>query len=378
MRRVAGLGLAVGLVLMLAVANISVAKGSLSGPPQASFYRIGRISHASPGSIVRSVRLRSPAASVVRVVLYHSRDASGHDVVESGVVAIPTRRPPPGGFPVVSFAHGTTGFTDASAPSRTGNTGSTYSIADLINRFLTRGWALALTDYHGLGTARPVPYDVGPDAAHSVLDIARAARRLAPRRVGRKLALVGHSVGGHAVLWAGELAHRYAPELRLRAVVASSPGADIAAIGRERTYATGTTLAVLGLLADWHVYYRASLDRLLTRAGKAAAALVYADRPEQVDLSQPVFQPAFSTTIPPWGALVRRNTPGAQPIPAPTLILVGTADQQIPPDTNIAFAKRLAKRGDNVRLKVVAGADHDEALSRSESQWLALLRTRLN
>ena len=176
---------------------------------------------------------------------------------------------------------------------------------------------------------------------------------------------------------AGELARRYAPELRLRAVVASSPGADIAAIGRQRTYATGTTLAVLGLLADWHDYYRAPLDRLLTPAGKAAAALIYADHPEQADLSQPVFQPTFSTTIPPWGTLVRRNTPGTMPIPAPTLILVGTADQQVPPDTNIAFAERLQKRGDDVRLRVIAGADHDQALSQSERQWLALLRKRL-
>lgn len=145
------------------------------------------------------------------------------------MVAIPSRRPPRGGFPVVSFAHGTTGFTDASARSRTGDTGSAYSIAELINRFLPRGWALVLPDYHGLGTAGPQAYDVGPDAAHPVLDIARAAHRLAPGRVGTKLALVGHSVGGHAVLWPGELARRYAPELRLRAVVASSPGADIAA-----------------------------------------------------------------------------------------------------------------------------------------------------
>jgi pimeloyl-ACP methyl ester carboxylesterase len=366
-----------GLVLVFLLVDVSVATGSLAGPPPASFYRVGRVSHASPGSIVRSVQLRSPGAFLVRVVLYHSRDASGHDVVESGVVAIPSRRAPRGGFPVVSFAHGTTGFTDASAPSRTGNTGSTYSIGDLIDRFLARGWALALTDYHGLGTAGPVPYDVGPDAAHSVLDIVRAARRLAPGKVGSKLAMVGHSVGGHAVLWAGELAHRYAPELRLRAVVASSPGADIAAIGRERTYATGTTLAVLGLLADWHVYYRASLDQLLTQAGKAAAALIYADHPERVDLAQAVFQPGFSTTISPWGALVRSNTPGAKPIAAPTLILVGTADQQIPPDTNIAFAKRLQKRGDDVRLQVIAGADHDQALSRSEPQWLAMLRARL-
>jgi hypothetical protein len=113
-----------GLLVVFALVNVSVARGALSGPPPVSFYQVGQVSHSAPGSVVRSVQLRSPAAFVVRVVLYHSRDASGRDVVESGVVAIPSRRPPRGGLPVVSFAHGTTGFTDASAPSRTGDTGS--------------------------------------------------------------------------------------------------------------------------------------------------------------------------------------------------------------------------------------------------------------
>jgi dienelactone hydrolase len=321
--------------------------------------------------------VRSPRAFTLKVVLYHSRTAAGRDVIDSGVVAMPTGRPPKGGFPVVAFAHGTTGFGDGAAPSRTGDTGTSYTIADLMARFIPRGWVLALPDYEGLGTAGLLPYADGASEAHSVLDMVRAARRLAPTRVASRYGVVGHSEGGHAALWTGQLAHAYAPELKLRAVVASAPGADLAAIAGERDRGPGTTVAVLGLMADWHAVYGAPLDQMLTAAGQQAAQAIFSDHQDQADLSQPVFTPQFSVGASPWGALIRRNTPGAHPIPAPTLILVGRGDEQVPPDTNIAFAKRLQSRGDDVRLTVLDTADHAHTLTDSEKQWLAFVSTRL-
>ncbi|MCW3031346.1 MAG: secretory lipase [Solirubrobacterales bacterium] len=356
----------------------AVAAGAvLNGPPPASFYAHAHVKPADAGTIFRQARLRGPSGFTVKVVLYHSRTATGRDVIDSGVVAMPAGRPPKGGFPVLAFAHGTTGFSDATAPSRTGDTGTAYSIADLIARFIPRGWVLALPDYEGLGTAGPLPYADGASAAHSVLDMVRAARRLAPGRLASRYAIVGHSEGGHAALWAGQLAHAYAPELRLRAVVASAPGADLAAIARERTRGPGTTIAVLGLMADWHVVYGAPLERMLTPAGQRAAAAIYADHQDSADLSQPVFTPEFSVNASPWGALVRRNTPGARPITAPTLILVSKGDEQVPADTNIALATRLRKRGDNVKLTVLDSADHAHTLTDTERQWLTFVSTRL-
>jgi dipeptidyl aminopeptidase/acylaminoacyl peptidase len=360
------------------LASAAVAAGAvLNGPPPPSFYAHPHVAPAAAGTIFRQARLRSPHAFMVRVLLYHSRTATGRDVVESGVVAMPARRPPKAGFPVVVFAHGTTGFGDATAPSRTGDTGTSYSIADLINRFVRRGWVLALPDYQGLGTPGPLPYADGASAAHSVLDIVRAARKLAPGRVAKRYAIVGHSEGGHAALWAGQLARAYAPELTLRAVVASAPGANLAAIARERTRGPGTTIAVLGLMADWHAVYGAPLEAMLTPAGQRAAAAIYADRGDSVDLSQPVFTPEFSVNAPPWKALVRRNTPGARAIKAPTLILVSKRDEQVPADTNIALATRLERRGDNVKLTVLDSADHAHTLTDTAKQWLAFVSSRL-
>ena len=57
-----------------------------------------------------------------------------------------------------------------------------------------------------------------------------ARRRLDGTGAGRDLLVGGHSQGGHAALFAGELAGSYAPELRLGGVMAAAPAADLEAI----------------------------------------------------------------------------------------------------------------------------------------------------
>ena len=52
------------------------------------------------------------------LVLYRSQDAHGNAVATSGIIAVPRTAPPAGGFPVISWAHGTVGVADLCAPSR--------------------------------------------------------------------------------------------------------------------------------------------------------------------------------------------------------------------------------------------------------------------
>jgi alpha-beta hydrolase superfamily lysophospholipase len=308
-------------------------------------------------------------------VLYHSRSAAGRDVVVSGVVALPRGRPPRGGFPVVSFGHGTTGFTDAAAPSRTGRTGTPFSQDELFERLARRGYAVALSDLEGLGTPGPAQFEVGASAAHSMLDAARAARELSDGGSGRRLALVGHSQGGHAALWAGQLARSYAPELDLRGVVASAPGANLPAVLRRHDFTPEMTLNVLRLLGAWRSIYGIRVDELLTAGGRKAVRLALLDREREIDRSTRPFRraPAGSPAL---MRLAARNTPGAEPVPAPILMLVGGADRQLPPETNLALARRLRARGDEVRLRVLPDADHDDTLLDAGAEILGFLRER--
>jgi pimeloyl-ACP methyl ester carboxylesterase len=191
------------------------------------------------------------------------------------------------------------------------------------------------------------------------------------------VAVVGHSEGGHAALWAGQLARSYAPDVHVLAVVASAPGADLGAIGKLRDYAPETTFGVLGLVGSWHELFGAPLEALLTPAGINDAALIVADHGDQVDLAQPPFLAWPSPPAAPWAQLLRDNTPGARRTAAPILLLAGTADHSVPPATNIAFANKLRMAGDHVQLKVLQGADHDQTLVDGKATFLRFLRDHL-
>jgi pimeloyl-ACP methyl ester carboxylesterase len=194
----------------------------------AAFYTPPATLPRTPGALIRSrpaARHASlSAARRNRVVLYRSTSPSGAPVAVSGTVAVPKGRAPRGGWPVISWAHGTTGIADACAPSRANVLGGYDN--RLLNRWLRAGYAVVRTDYEGLGTPGDHPYLIGVSEGRSVLDIVRAARRL-DRSLGRRVVLAGHSQGGHAALWAAALAPRWTPELRIRGTVAFAPASHL-------------------------------------------------------------------------------------------------------------------------------------------------------
>jgi pimeloyl-ACP methyl ester carboxylesterase len=161
------------------------------------------------------------------LVLYQSQDAHGNAVATSGIIAVPRTDAPVGGFPVISWAHGTTGVADLCAPSRDQLTSQAYRmnvyVHTLLNAFLREGWVVVMTDYDGLGTTdRRHPYLLGVSEAASVLDIVRAARCLFGNRISPRFAIVGHSQGGQAALFAAS----HAPardDLNLVGVAAIAP-----------------------------------------------------------------------------------------------------------------------------------------------------------
>ena len=74
-------------------------------------------------------------------------------------------------------------------------------------------YVVAATDYPGLGTPGPHPYLVGESEGRAVIDSVRAARDLEKVGASTRYAVWGHSQGGQAALFAGEIA----TDLRSRA-----------------------------------------------------------------------------------------------------------------------------------------------------------------
>ena len=203
------------------------------------------------GDVIRVRTMSGPAAlesaAACELVIYQStRVSDGAPIAVSGIIAIPQGNPPTGGWPVVSWSHGTVGVADRGAPSL--DSEELADIGDptdppmtvhrkinaaphgLLNEFLDRGWAVVMTDYEGLGTRGPHPYLFGTSEARGVLDIVRAARALhnhdtatGNERISRRFVIVGHSQGGQAALFAAHLAPTWTAELTLLAVAAIAP-----------------------------------------------------------------------------------------------------------------------------------------------------------
>jgi hypothetical protein len=102
---------------------------------------------------------------------------------------------------------------------------------------LDRGWVVSATDYQPNDT-----YLIGRIAAANVIDAARATSQLVAREVGDgaperyDVVTWGHSQGGHAALWAGQLMDTYqqaapnpAASLSLAGVAAEAPAANLIA-----------------------------------------------------------------------------------------------------------------------------------------------------
>ncbi len=147
------------------------------------------------------------------LVLYHSQDAHDNPIAVSGIIVLPTDPPrTEAGYPLVSWAHGTVGVAHQCAPSRDWPASDTHPMNAychaLLNGFLDQGWAVAMTDYEGLGVARGNtfyrrhPFMHGKSQANGVLDIVLTARRLFSGQIIDQFAIAGHSQGGQAALFA--------------------------------------------------------------------------------------------------------------------------------------------------------------------------------
>ncbi|GAB2443503.1 lipase family protein [Nocardia tengchongensis] len=83
---------------------------------------------------------------------------------------------------------------------------------------LSRGMAVVITDYHGLGTPDTHDYLNRKAQGYAVLDSARAATRLPGNGLGAHppVVLYRYSQGGMASAAAAELQPDYAPDLSVR------------------------------------------------------------------------------------------------------------------------------------------------------------------
>ncbi|WP_433271611.1 alpha/beta hydrolase [Actinosynnema sp. CS-041913] len=208
----------VPVFVVLVVLLISSLAGQAQGAPRV----------VDPPGTVQDVEALPPALGLAGVgeayrVTYRSTDSRNDSALVTGVVFVPKGPAPAGGWPVVSWTHGTVGLARECAPSATGY--SAHAKAHL-EAWIAQGYAVVATDYVIPGDPGVHPYLDGGTAARNAVDLVRAAHEvdgsLSPRWVA-----VGHSQGGHAALFTGSSATRHAPGLDYRGAVAVAPASGI-------------------------------------------------------------------------------------------------------------------------------------------------------
>jgi acetyl esterase/lipase len=340
-----------------------------------------------PGSIIRVWPLKGggPGAGDSFRILYRSTGLKGEPIAVSGSIFIPPGAPPAGGRNVIAWAHPTSGVVEACAPSLMPDvSGLTWGLPQM----LAQGYVVVATDYPGLGVPGQIhPYLIGVSEGRAVLDSVRAARDLPHTGASNRFAVWGHSQGGHAALYTGQLAASYAPDLKLVGVAAAAPATYLAELfDADRATPTGKELTAMALYA-WSKLYHIPATTLVEPGAMGAFERMAHDCIESLAQFQAItkaekplqglkFLKADPTETEPWRGIMLRNTPGQAPAGAPVFIAQGTADTTVPPEITKRFGEALCKQGTRVNFILLPGVTHTFAAKNSVGQALAWMGAR--
>ena len=372
------LRLIVAAVLALALAPAPAATKVRTGPAGSAFYTPpkplpGKV-HGDPIWVRRLTGHQTlDQAGLNQLVLYRSTSIRGRPIAVSGTIHLPKGRAPRGGWPVVTWAHGTTGLADECAPSRNPGEGAIHGfnvyIEPLLDRWLKAGFAVVRTDYEGLGPKGVHPYLVGVSEGRGVLDIVRAARKAHPGLLSTRYAISGHSQGGHASVFAAAIAPKWTPELRLRGTAAFAPFAQgdeiFAGLSRsdQPTRLTGYVAAFArGLDA---AYPQLEIPSILSDRGRYLFSLTISLCIPEITASDSEFAKTAprdffreGADLGPATRAVAANDPTDLTVTSPLLVEQGRSDTTVLPNFTEAMVEGLRSRGGRVTLKLHDDVDH--------------------
>ncbi|MEU5427747.1 lipase family protein [Streptomyces olivoreticuli] len=296
---------------------------------------------AAPGDILSSAPTSfhplpfQPTNTRAWHITYRSTTAKGAPNVVSGTVIVP-QDGRTGPRPLVSYAVGTVGLADKCAPSAGFPYGTTVE-ANLIQQLTLRGWAVAVTDYEGLGTPGDHTYIVGRAEGQAVLDAARAALRLPEAGLAKDspVGVMGYSQGGHAGSWAAELHDSYAPELNLKGTATGGVPADLLKTADHNNGNIGAGFILMAAIGQNAAYPELRLDTYLNDRGRhlvdylknncvaANTAAGLFERISDVTVRNPLYEPD-------WQRVLRASDLGSHAPDRPVYLYHGVIDELIP------------------------------------------------
>ncbi len=312
----------------------------------------------------------------------------------SGTFFVPRGTPPENGWPLISLAHGTTGIGNNCGPSRQPDL---MGYAPMIQSFLSDKYAVALTDYEGLGESGSHPYLEPRTAAFNTIDAARAMRDISATVSARWVA-VGYSQGGQAVWAANELNSYYGNDLQLQGSVALAPAANLTGVA-DLVWSGSLTdeqrarfpLGIVGfarynpdLDADSFLhgsaeFFRAQLRRCEPTVSQESTGRqsevpipwrTVVDRLRDANDVKP-YTPQDVTTL---RDALRRVALPQRPLDKPMLVINGEDDAQVLPDWVGSAVSRSCALGARIEYLQIPNTGHDDLVPKvadTVERWIA-------
>lgn len=370
----------------LAMLGLAAADAAAADIP--AFYQVSDAELAgAPGTLIRSEPwpIESAYRASVFRILYRSTGANGEPIAVSGSVTIPDNIPAPStGRGIVAWAHGTSGVVRKCAPSlRDVPYHSVPGLQDL----LARGYVVVATDYQGLGAEGLHAYLSGENEARAVLDSVRAVRHLEQAQASAEYVVWGHSQGGHAALWTGQIARQYAAELTLHGIAAAAPATDLVRLfDADEASDAGRILTAMAI-RSWSRAFGLPEDQIVNPGARHLMEKMAGDC---IDITGEVLKAleiageltrGFLTADPsetsPWMEVMQRNSPGKARIGVPVFIAQGMQDTIVRPKVTVEYVKRLCGEGEHVTFREMEDVDHGKAARKAEGAAVDWMTARL-
>ena len=343
-----------------------------------------KIAASKPGTIL-SIQIQTPTpllqhASEKLLVTYRSRGIKNEPIVTSGYILLPKANPPKDGWPMLAWAHGTTGVADTCAPSGNFPDGPVHAyqnIADkALDAWLSKGYAVVATDYQGLGTPGGHPYMDATSQLHSVVDSVRALYSLSPKKFNKKWYVMGHSQGGAAALNVAAKGQKDAPEFNLMGAISLAPGGYkyegiaeyvLANPQPDVNVAAFFPIVLLGAEAadsqlDPNLVVSNDMKNLINTGRKRCLSEL------QADLKTPpnsIFKPNANLT--PLVQYLKKQSIEHMSPTIPLMIIQGTKDQFVDYQGTYAYYQQQCKSGKPVQFHRLENGDHRDSLRLSEN-----------
>lgn len=342
---------------------------------------------SGPGTLLSATTMPTLDAKFlvpnIRAARIYYRSSNGDTnlfTVVSGSVFIPSQEPPEGGWPVVAMGHGTVGINNECAPSLSDNLDG---MAPSVQWLVLHGYAVAVTDYEGLGSKGIHPYLDARTAGRNMIDSVRALRHTFPGAISDRWAALGHSQGGAAAWAADEQAANYGPELHLVGAVAMAPAADVSGMvdkamkGKLSPDQPLALQAIVDSLTRTHPGLihredfstpagRKNWDKLSACSGSGLYLRgFYADKLGPKDLVPQSDSAAHKlrTILQAW-ALPQR------PLSAPLSVWYGGADTFIDPRWTAAAIKASCKLGGSISIEFEPTKGHGQFDLMGQATWM--------